>query len=289
MVASEVPGGSSAVATSALLTPWPTRPSRLRSYVNLTRELAVTSFKLKYAGSILGYVWSLIKPLMVFGMLYLIFALFLLRGRTTAQENFPVELLVGIVIWTFFADATVSSLAAIVSNGDMIRKAYFARWILVIASNLSAAMTLGVNAALVLVLGLVFNWYHLGWHSLLAVPLLLELYLLTLGIGLILAAVFVYYRDLGHIWEIVLQMIFYSSAIVFPFALIPGGLQVFAAMNPIAQIIEDMRRALVTSSIPWTSDLLGVRMIVPSGIVLVTLVVGATAFRRLSLRFGERL
>ena len=87
---------------SPLLEPWPTKPTRTQSYVNLTRELAVASFKLKYSGSVLGYVWSLVRPVMIFGMLYLVFAVFLLRGRTNQAENFPVQLLVGIVAWAWY-------------------------------------------------------------------------------------------------------------------------------------------------------------------------------------------
>ncbi len=93
-----------------------TGPSAFQRNLNLTRELAVTAFKLRYAGSVLGYVWSLIKPLMMFGMLYLVFAFFLLRDRTNSGENFPVQLLVGIVVWTFFADATLTSLYSIVAS-----------------------------------------------------------------------------------------------------------------------------------------------------------------------------
>src|SRR5665213_2098674 len=88
------------------------RPSAFRIHLNLTRELAVTAFKLKYTGSVLGYAWSLVKPLLIFGTTYLVFAVFLLRGRTKAGENFPVELLAGTVTWTFFADATHSAVRA---------------------------------------------------------------------------------------------------------------------------------------------------------------------------------
>jgi ABC-2 type transport system permease protein len=276
-------------ALSALLAPWPTRASRARSLVNLTRELAVASFKLKYAGSVLGYLWSLFKPLLTFGMLYVVFALFLLRGRTTSSENFPVQLLMGIVLWTFFAEATSSSMSAIVSNGEMVRKAFFPRWILIVASTASAGMTLVVNLTLILVLGSALGWYEFGPSSALIVPLLGELYVLALGTGLLLAAVFVSFRDLGHVWEILLQLLFYASAIVFPLALIPAGLVHIAAINPLAQIVEDARRALVTTAIPWSSELLGLGILVPLGLSILSLVIGGLVFRALSRRFGERL
>lgn len=267
----------------------PVRASPLRSNVNLTRELAVTAFRLKYTGSVLGYAWSLVKPLLIFGMTYVVFAVFLLRGRTSQAENFPVQLLLGIVIWTFFADATGSSVGAIVNNGHMIRKAYFPRWIPVVASTLSATMTLAVNMTLLVVIGLLLHWFTLGWSALWVPVLFLELYLLVMGIGLLVSALFVFYRDLGHVWEITLQLLFYGSAIVFPLTLVGPRFVTFIAINPAAQIIEDMRRALITPQIPWTSSVLGGLTVVPFVLVAVLAVAGCLVFRRLTPRFGEAL
>ncbi len=265
------------------------RASALRSNLNLTRELAVTTFKLKYTGSVLGYAWSLVKPLLIFGMTYLVFAVFLLRGRTNAAANFPVQLLLGIVVWTFFADATVSAVGAIVGNAHIVRKAYFPRWILVVASTLSATMTLGVNLALMLAIGLPLGWFHIGWYTLLLPLFFVELYLLVAGIGLLMSSLFVFYRDLGHVWEIILQLLFYGSAIVFPFSLIPARFRELIAFNPMAQLIEDMRHALVTPLVPWSSDVLGALLVVPCTVVVVLLVVGYLVFHRLTPRFGEAL
>ena len=265
------------------------RPSAWRSNLNLTRELAVTTFKLKYTGSVLGYAWSLVKPLLIFGMTYLVFAVFLLRGRTSPAENFPVQLLLGIVVWTFIADATGSSVSAIAGNAHILRKAYFPRWILVVASTLSATMTLAVNIGLVLLVGIPLGWYHLGLQTLLLPLLFFELYLFVVGIGMLLSALFVFYRDLGHVWEIMLQLLFYASAIVFPFGLVPQRFRLLIAFNPIAQIIEDMRRALVTPLIPWSGDVLGWLLIVPCAAVCIIFGLGFLVFHRLSPKFGEAL
>jgi ABC-2 type transport system permease protein len=265
------------------------RPSAFRSNLNLTRELAVTTFKLKYTGSVLGYAWSLVKPLLIFGMTYLVFAVFLLRGRTLKGENFPVELLLGIVVWTFFADATVSAVGAIVGNAHIVRKAYFPRWILVVASTLSATMTLAVNLTLMFVIGFPLGWFHVGLQTLLIPLLFVELYLLVAGIGLLLSALFVFYRDLGHVWEIMLQLLFYGSAIVFPFSLIHGWYRQLIAFNPMAQLLEDMRRALVSAVIPWSTQVLGWLVIVPWLAVCVIFAAGFVVFNRISPKFGEAL
>lgn len=283
------------ISESGLLEPRPTqrganaRASALRSNLNLTRELAVTTFKLKYTGSVLGYAWSLVKPLLIFGMTYLVFALFLLRGRTNPAENFPVELLLGIVVWTFFAEATATSTAAVVANAHILRKAYFPRWILVVASTLSVTMTLAVNIVLVLLIGLPLGWFHVGLHTLVLPVLFVELYLLVAGIGLLLSALYVFYRDIAHVWEILLQVLFYGSAVVFPFSLIPGRFRTLIAFNPMAQIIEDMRRALVSQTIPWSSQVLGPLLFVPIAAVLVIFVLGFVVFTRRSPHFGEAL
>jgi ABC-2 type transport system permease protein len=272
----------------ARATPSP-RVSAFQANLNLTRELAVTAFKLKYTGSVLGYAWSLFKPLLMFGMTYLVFAVFLLRGRTSGNENFPVQLLLGIVIWTFFGDATISAVNAIAGNGHMIRKAYFPRWIPVIASTMSAAMTLVVNLGLMLAIGLPLGWFHVGVETLLLPLLFIELYILVVGIGLLLSGLFVFYRDLGHIWEITLQLLFYGSAIVFPFTLIPARFRTLVALNPAAQIIEDMRRAVVTTATPWSAEVLGPWAPVPILTVFAVLALGIVVFRRLTPRFGEAI
>jgi ABC-2 type transport system permease protein len=265
------------------------RASAFHSNLNLTRELAVTTFKLKYTGSVLGYAWSLMKPLLIFGMTYLVFAVFLLRGRTSSRENFPVELLLGVVVWTFFADATISSVSAIAGNGHMIRKAYFPRWIPVVASTLSATMTLAVNLALMFAVGIPLGWFHVGLYTLLLPLLFVELYLLVVGIGLLLSALFVFYRDLGHVWEISLQLLFYGSAIVFPFTLVPQRFRILMAFNPMAQIIEDMRRAIVTTAIPWSGQVLGRWTFVPIMAIFLVLGLGFYVFRRLTPKFGEAI
>jgi ABC-2 type transport system permease protein len=269
--------------------PYAERASAFQSNLNLTRELAVTTFRLKYTGSVLGYAWSLVKPLLIFGMTYLVFAAFLLKNRTASSENFPVELLLGIVVWTFFADSTVSSVSAIVGNGHMIRKAYFPRWIPVVASTLSATMTLAVNMALMFAVGIPLGWFHVGLHTLLLPLLFVELYLLVVGIGLLLSALFVFYRDLGHVWEISLQLLFYGSAIVFPFTLIPSRFRLLVAFNPMAQIMEDMRRTVVTTAIPWSGQILGRWIFVPILAVFVVLGLGVGVFRRLTPKFGEAI
>jgi len=185
--------------------------------------------------------------------------------------------------------AFAGAATAIVGNGHMIRKAYFPRWIPVVASTLSATMTLAVNMSLMLAIGIPLGWFHVGLHTLLLPLLFVELYLLVVGIGLLLSALFVFYRDLGHVWEISLQLLFYGSAIVFPLTRLSPRYRMLLAFNPMAQIIEDMRRAVVTTAIPWSGQILGRWTFVPILAVVAVLGVGVRVFRRLTPKFGEAI
>jgi ABC-2 type transport system permease protein len=192
----------------------PRSKSVLQRNLNLIRELSITQFKLKYTGSALGYVWSLIIPLLLFGVMYLVFSVLLGTGKGT--YNFPVQLLVGIVLWTFFVEATTTAMNAIAGAGELIRKAYFPRWILVLASTASASLSFAINTILVIIVTLALGRLSVSWRSLLAPLYYIEFTVLVLGLSLLLAALFVFFRDLGHIWEICSLVLFYVSAIIFP-------------------------------------------------------------------------
>jgi ABC-2 type transport system permease protein len=258
--------------------------------LNLVRELSITQFKLKYTGSALGYVWSLIKPLMLFGIMYLVFSLLLKVGK--GDIDFPVQLLIAIVAWTFFTEATSTAMNAVAGNGDLIRKAYFPRWILVVASTTSAMLTFAINTTLVLVVTLVLGHLDLTLRSLLAPLYYLELIVLVLGLSLLLSSLFVFFRDLGHIWEIVSLVLFYGSGVVFPIMLIKARpLLDLAGLNPVAQIIQDLRYSLVQSS-PLNhsmASLIGPLVIIPILISLFSLIIGFLVFSRLTPKFAESL
>lgn len=263
----------------------------LRRHANLTRELAISQFKLKYTGSVLGYVWSLFKPMMMFGILYVIFDQLFKIGKGT--DNFVLQLLIAIVLWTFFQEATSAAMNSIASNGNMIRKAYFPRAILVVAATLTSLITFLINMALIVIIATPLGKLDLGWRSLLAPLFLLELYALVLGVSLLLSALFVFYRDMGHIWEIAMQLLIYGSAVMFPLSLLDNHPTLKAALlaNPIAQIIEDIRHALVSTSIkvPWSATVMGWAYVAPLALTAALMLLGLFVFRRLTPRFAEYL
>ncbi len=259
--------------------------------LNLVRELSITSFKLKYTGSALGYVWSLVKPLMLFGIMYLVFSILLRAG--VGAFDFPVQLLVAIVAWTFFTEATSTAMNAVAGNGDLIRKAYFPRWILVVASTTSALLTLAINTVLVVIITFALGHLDLTWLSLLAPLYYLELIVLVLGLSMLLSSLFVFFRDLGHIWEILSLVLFYGSAVVFPFEIIYSHskkLADFAGLNPVAQIITDLRHVLVEpDKIPSMASLIGPLAYIPIAITIAVFILGFVVFNRLTPKFAESL
>jgi ABC-2 type transport system permease protein len=258
-------------------------PSR---YLNLTRELALTNFKLKYTGSALGYLWSLMKPLAYFGVLYVIFVdVFHQRSA-----DFPMQLLLAIVIYTFFAECTSTALGSIAGNGHLVRKAYFPLSSLVVSQSVTALLTMAINFTLILVIGVSLGKLHLGLQTLTVPLLLLELYIVSLGVGMLLASAFVFYRDLGHVWEVLTQILLYGCGVVFPALSVPVRWRHLFFLNPMAQIIQDLRHAVVTPNVPWTSQMLDPGWyVVPLALSVITFVAGLALFRVLMPKFAENL
>jgi ABC-2 type transport system permease protein len=265
----------------------------LRRHVGLCVELAITNFKLKYTGSVLGYVWSFLKPLFLFGTTYFVFIyIFHVDGGVNAGSEFGAQLLLGIVVWTFFAEATGAAVASIASQGALIRKAAFPRVVLVIAATLTALLTFVINLTLVVSVAAILGHMHVGWRSLLAPLFIVELYVLILGVSLLLASMFVFYRDVGHLWEIFSQLLFYGSAVVFPVSLLTGRvLPRLIGINPVAQVIADIRHAIVIDDprVPWMANYDGLVYVVPLAVVVALAFIGYRTFQHLTPRFAEAL
>lgn len=257
----------------------------------LLSELVRTDFKLRYQGSILGYAWSLLRPLFLFGILYVIFVLVLKSGD--GIPHFPVYLLLGIVVWTFFTEMTQQSLGSIVGRGDLIRKIRIPRWIIVFSSSISALISLGLNLIIVFI-AMILNGVHLMATIAFLPLLLLEVYVFALGISLFLSAAFVKYRDISYIWEVLLQAGFYATPILYSLSIITNlTYQKLILLNPMAQALQDIRLSVVTHSTKVVTvnrvfdD--GWYSLIPILIVVLTLIGGLTYFRKESKYFAENI
>jgi ABC-2 type transport system permease protein len=203
---------------------------------------AAIEFKLKYSGSALGYVWSIVKPLAYFAVLWVVFGRFFKLG--TVFSKYPLYLIIGIVLWTFFVDATSLAMASLVARGGLLRKMAFPRLVVPVSATMVATVTFGINFVIVAVfLATSREAPHPGW---LLVPLLLlELYAFTLGLSLILATLFVRFRDVGQLWELVTQLLFFATPIMYPFLYLPPWFQPVAMLNPFTQVTQDIRNIFI--------------------------------------------
>lgn len=254
----------------------------------LLRQLVKTDFKLRYQGSVLGYLWSLLKPLLMFGVLYIVFVEFLKLGRDI--EHFPVYLLLGIVIWSFFTEMTSQSLMSIVNRGDLIRKIKIPRWIVVISASISALINLCLNMIIIGVF-MVINQVDITWSVFLLPFSLLQVYIFALGISFFLAAAYVKFRDVSNIWDVVIQAGFYATPIIYPLAMITNETaQKLLLMSPVAQAIQDARHNLVTRDTLTSWSLIhDWKVVIPIFITILALIVGIIYFKKQARTFAENL
>ncbi len=256
---------------------------------SLLAELVRTDFKLRYQGSVLGYTWSLLRPLLLFLILYIVFVKFLKLG--TGVPHYPIYLLLGIVMWNFFAEMTSLSLGSIVGRGDLIRKIRIPRWIIVLSSSVTALINFGLNLIVVAVF-MLFNHVDLLRTGLWLPIIFIQLYLCALGVSLFLAALFVKYRDVTHIWEVCLQALFYLTPILYPLSRITNvTFQKILLLNPVAVAIQDARYAAVTHSTQTIGQVYGsnAAWIIPYGITLLLLICGILYFKKEAPNFAENL
>jgi len=172
-----------------------------RRTLTLTTAIAKNDFKLRFFGSVLGYLWQLMRPLML-GVLYLMFAVIF---KVSTEPSFGVALLLGIVLYTFFAEATAGAVTCVMDRENLVRKIHFPRLVIPMAVVLVATFNLGLNLIVVFIFALANGIApSLSWLGL--IPLLLPLIVFAAGLAMLLAALYVRYRDVEPIWDVVLQL-----------------------------------------------------------------------------------
>lgn len=261
----------------------------------LLYELVKTDFKLRYQGSFLGILWSVLKPLLLFAVMYTVFVRFL--KFTDGTPQYPIVLLLGISLWSFFSEATNVGMNSIVGRGDILRKINFPKYIIVLSAMMSSLISLSIN--LIVVIAFAF-FSGIDFTSLvLLVPLnILQLFVLAFGLALFLSTLYVKFRDIGHIWEVVLQILFYSMPIIYPITLVANvqilgfKAQELMMLNPVAQSIQDIRHNLVSpTTVPTTWTIIDNIWLasLPVVITVAIAVLGARYFSRNSKKFAEML
>lgn len=261
----------------------------LRRFANLTRTLALTEFKLRFFGSALGYLWQLMRPLMLFGVLYAVFTQ-VLKFNSDAKF-YPVALLSGIVLFTFVAESTGAGVTSLVDRENLVRKVQFPRLVVPLSVVLTALLNLALNLVAVLIFLLISGGsVRLSW---LEVPLLIvALALFASGIAMLLSALYVRYRDVKPIWEVALQLLFYGTPIFYTLDVIPNEtLRHVLLFSPLAVVIQQFRHAVIDPSHPNAVAAAGgwLPLLVPAAILLALLFGGYRYFDRAAPRIAEDL
>ncbi len=270
-----------------------TGPSALagepRRFLHLTWTLAVLEFRLKFFGSVLGYLWQLMKPVLLFGVMLFVFTKAVRLGGGVAQ--YPVVLLSGIVMFTFFAESTSGAVSSVVDREGLVRKIHFPRLVIPLSVVLTAYFNLILNY-LAVVIFMLARGVEVRWSWLELFPLVLFLGLFATGLSMILSSLFVRFRDVRPIWEVTLQAIFYGSAIFYPIEKIPSvRLQHLIMCNPLAAVVQQIRHAVIDPTAPTAGQAIGgdARLLIPLAIVLVLVGLGFWWFNREAPRIAEEL
>lgn len=254
------------------------------------RELVKTDFKLRYQGSFLGVIWSVLQPLLLFIVMYTVFVRFL--KFTDGTPNFPIVLLLGISLWNFFNEAATMGMYSIVNRGDLLRKIHFPGYIVTVSATIGSLISLGINLLVVLIFAL-FARVQFTWRVLLVPLNILQLYILALGVALILATLYVFFRDIGHIWEVVSQALFYAIPVIYPLSMVtaisPAAAKVIL-LNPIAQSIQDIRHNLIapdTTATTWNTIGNPLIEFIPLMLTVALIILGVFLFKKHTRRFAE--
>ena len=247
-------------------------------YRELIKNLTIADFKNRYQNTSLGFLWSLLSPFLIIGVLYFVF-----KHIFGNEPNYLANILVGFMALRFFNTGTAASLYAIVGKPSLVTKVYIPRQILV----LSTALAVLISSLLEFIVLLPIIFIALGYLpvTVLLFPLVHFLYFwFIFGAGLLLSALYVYFRDLNQIWEVLINVLFFCSPIIYPLSIVPAYLMPYYMLNPITQFTIMYREVMVAGDLPSLGSVIGVIVV---GIA--AYLVGSFAFSKLQRRFAEEI
>ena len=254
----------------------------------LTWTLAVLEFRLKFFGSVLGYLWQLMRPLLLFGVLYVVFSEFVDIGA--GVDHYPAMLLMGIVMHTFWAEATGVAVPSVINRENLVRKIQFPRMVIPLSVVLTAFLNFCLNFLAVLVFfaiqGVELRW---SWFELIPIVALLGAF--STGVAMAVSALFVRYRDVQPIWDVVLPISFYATPILYPIETVPASVRELVMLNPLAVIVQQARHALIDPQALSAAQAIGgaPRLLIPLAIVAGVSAFGYWTFNRSAPRIAEEM
>lgn len=211
--------------------------------------LAKTDFKLRYHGSVLGYLWALLKPLLTFAILNFVFSS-IFNPRGTGNEYYSLQLLVAILMFSFFSEGTSAGMQSLLAKSQLVTKIYIPRWTIIFASTLNSALIYLMNLLVVIV--------FFAWKQFLPSPGAIALfifssiliYVIIITFSFFSAPLYVKFRDLAMIWEVLLQILFYATPVFYSLQLMPLYIQQILLINPMAFIIHFTKESLISNHYP---------------------------------------
>lgn len=262
------------------------RRAELHRLWSLTWTLAITDWKLKFYGSALGVLWTLVRPFAFFGVIYFVFTE--IAGLDKSVHNYGIYILFALVLFTFFAEVTNNAVQSLVARESLLRKMQFNPIVIPLSIAMTALLNLGMTFIAVLIFAFA-NGVLPTWSWLELPVLVLGLAMFSVGVGMLLSALYVRYRDMQPIWEVVSQMLFYASSVLYVGTTVPEQYRDWFLCNPISALFAQMRTAVVDTSAPSVTYLMGWRAAIPLAIILGTFVLGFWFFARESPRVAENL
>ena len=258
-----------------------------RRFFDLLWLISATEFKKSFHGTAFGYLWSLIRPLMLFAVLLVVFT----RIFKFEVPNYPVLLLFNLVVFGLFQEGTGAAVGSVLAQEGIVRKTQFPRLVIPLSSVMVALFTMALNLVAVFIFILAYG-VEPKWTWLLLPVILVLVFVLTCGVSLLLSALNVRFRDIAVIWVVIAQVLFYATPIIYPFEFIdPSFLRDVLIANPLTLIFEQARHWIIDPAAPSALDVAGswAAMIPATVIYVVTCILGVWVFNREAPKIAERL
>jgi ABC-2 type transport system permease protein len=259
-----------------------------RRALDLLYLISITEFKRTYFGTVLGYLWSLARPLMLFGVLLAVFTQVFRVGSQV--PHYPVLLLFNVVLFGFFQEATATAVTSIVNQEAVVRKTQFPRLVIPLAVVLTSLFNLGLNLVVVFVFILAFGVGPM-WTWLLFPVLLALLITITVAVSMLVASLYPRFRDMAIIWTVLSTVLFYGTPVLYPITVVPETLRHIIALNPLAPIFELARKWVIDPNAPGPAAAAGgaVWLVFPALIFVAVCVLAVWVFTREAPRIAEEL
>lgn len=259
-----------------------------RRFLDLLWLMSITEFKRTYFGTVLGYVWSLIRPLTLFAVLLFVFTQIFRIGSDI--PNYPVMLLLNIVVYSFFQEATQNAVTAVVSHEGVVRKTQFPRLVIPLSVVLTGILNLIIN--LLVVFAFILAWgVTPTWTWLLFPVLMLLIFVFTSAVSMLLSALYVRFRDVLIIWTVFTSVLFYGTPILYPIEIVPEQFRAILGLNPLTPIFEQMRVWVLDPAAPNAIEAAGgvLKLLPPIALFVAVCILGFWTFQRQAPRIAEEL